>query len=390
MHRIIKISTPSSKLVQRQPFFGSPTRTSFLEGGLFGGGSDPLHQPIIDRYRRETGLGPGEGPSDAMIKYMLAPAYFAPRAILNRERHDSPDYVSAVVNWPDTSPVWPVLESRSAREEFVRYIVGFDLTNCRPYAQGERRTAGACANFARNAETFENACQGYASQLHARYTATGGLPAADRQRLANFGRVFVEQVPAKFHMPIFMATVPGHAFNTILVGSDPRSLDDYLFLEPQDDSLFTAQSARFRGYVSIGILTIGRLAAFNERGQYIEQTEQTFVQEPAGGFINQPLTLEQRIVLSNLLRDFTIADDPDAWRATIQQAGITLEDHLHRQGQRNSGDNIVFASRFVIGQNFRRSPNARPETITSDIYLEMLGRRDLAERLRQSAPTRTP
>lgn len=390
MHRIGKINTQPSKVIQRQPFFGSATRTNFLQGGPFGGGSDPLHQPIIDRYRRETGLRPGEGPSDAMIKYVLAPAYFAPREILNRERHDRPDYVSAVVNWPDASPIWPVLESRFAREEFVRYVVGFDLTNCRPYSQGERRTTGACANFARNAETFGNLCQGYASQFHARFTATGRLPDADRQRLADFGRVFVEQVPAKFHMPIYMATVPGHAFNAILVGSDPRNLDDYVFLEPQNDNLFTAQSATFRSYVSEGILTIGRLAAFNERGQYVESTEQTFVQEPAGGFVNQPLTLGQRIALSRLLSAFAIAEDADAWRVTIQQAGITLEDHLHREGKTNSDDNIVFAARFVIGRNFRRSPNARPETITSDIYLKMLGRRDLAERLRQSVSTRTP
>jgi hypothetical protein len=325
-----------------------------------------------------------------MIKYVLAPAYFAPREVLNRERHDGPAYVSAVTNWPDTEPVWPILESRPAREEFVRYVVGFDLTNCRPYSQGEQRTAGACANFARNAETFDNLCQGYASQFYTRFTATGRLPEADRRRLADFGRVYVEQIPAKFHMPIYMATVPGHAFNAILVGSDLRNLDDYLFLEPQNDNLFTARSATFRSYVSEGILTIGRLAAFNERGQYVESTEQTFVQEPAGAFVNQPLTLSQRIALNRLLSAFAIAEDADAWRATIQQAGTTLEGHLHREGRMSSDDNIVFAVRFVIGRTFRRSPNARPETITPDIYLDMLGRWDLAERLRQASPTRTP
>lgn len=388
MYRISKISARPSSIIQRQPFFGSPSRPNFLQGGLFSGGSDPLHQPIIDRYRRENGLRPGEGPSDAMIKYVLALAYFAPRAVLNRERHDSPAYVSAVTHWPDAEQMWPNLESRPAREEFIRYIAGFDPTNCRPYSQGEKRTAGACANFARNAETFDNLCQGYASQFYARFTATGRLPAADAQRLADFGRVCVEQVPLKFHLPIYMATVPGHAFNAILVGSDPRNLDDYLFLEPQTDELFTAQSATFRAYVSEGILTIGRLAAFNDRGQYIEQTEQTFVQEPSGGFINQPLTLEQRIALSNLLRDFAIADDADAWRVTIQQAKITLEDLLRWQGQSNSDDNIVFSARFIVGRTFRRSPQSRPETITQDVYLQMLGREDLAKRLRQalSAP----
>jgi hypothetical protein len=391
MRKINQMATQTSRIIQRQPFFGPGTRTGFLRGGgLFGGVEDPLHQPIIDRYRREMGLGPGEGPSDAIIKYVLAPAYFAPRAVLNRERHDSPAYVSAVTNWPDAEQVWPNLESRPAREEFLRYVVSFDLTNCRPYTQGEQRTAGTCANFARNAETFDNLCQGYASQFYTRFTATGRLPPADVQRLADFGRVYMDQIPAKFHMPIFMATVPGHAFNAILVGSDPRSIDDYLFLEPQTDDLFTAQSATFRSYVSEGILTIGRLAAFNERGQYIEQTEQTFVQEPTGGFANQPLSLSQRIALSRLLSAFAIAEDADAWRATIQQAGITLEDHLHREGRISSDDNIIFAARFVIGRTFRRNPNARPETITPDIYLEMLGRRDLAERLRQASSTRSP
>jgi hypothetical protein len=380
----------TTRVIQRQPFFGSAPRTGFLRGGTFGGVEDPLHQPIIDQYRRETGLTPDEGPSDAMIKYVLAPAYFAPRAILNRSRHDSPDYVSAVTNWSDSDPVWPRLESRSAREEFVRYVVGFDLTNCRPYSQGERRTAGACATFARNAETFDNLCQGYASQFYTRFTASGRLPAADVQRLADFGRVYTEQIPAKFHMPIFMATVPGHAFNAILVGSDPRNIDDYLFLEPQNDNLFTAQSATFRSYVSEGILTIGRLAAFNERGQYIDQTEQSFVQEPAGAFVNQPLTVSQRIALSRLLSAFAIADDADAWRATIQQAGITLGDHLRQEGRNSSDDNIIFAARFIIGRTFRRSPQDRPETITQDIYLDMLGRQDLAARLRPASSTSIP
>ena len=34
---------------------------------------------------------------------------------------------------------------------------------------------------------------------------------------------------------------------------------------------------------------------------------------------------------------------------TIQQAGITLKDHLHQEGQIRSDDDIVFAARFVIG-----------------------------------------
>jgi hypothetical protein len=269
MYRIGKLAAHTPNIVQRQPFFGPVTRTGFLRGGLFGGMEDPLHQPIIDRYRRETGLRSGEGPSDAMIKYVLVPAYFAPRAVLNRERHDSPAYVSAVTNWPDA--------------------------------------------------------------------------------------------------------------------------------EPQNDSLFTAQSAIFRSYVSEGILTIGRLAAFNERGQYIEQTEQTFVQTPAGSFVNQPLTLGQRIALSRLLSAlsrllsaFAIADDADAWRVTIQEAGIALEDHLRREGRLASDDNIVFAARFIIGLTFRRSPNARTETITPDLYLDLLGRRDLTGRLRQDSSTRSP
>ena len=101
MRKIGQSATQTSRVIQRQPFFGPGTRTSFLRGsGLFGGVEDPLHQPIIDHYRRETGLRPGEGPSDAMVKYVLAPAYFAPREILNRERHDRPAYGSAVTKAP--------------------------------------------------------------------------------------------------------------------------------------------------------------------------------------------------------------------------------------------------------------------------------------------------
>lgn len=367
-----KVSSVSEQSIQRSPL-----------------AEDSIHQPIIDRYRREMGLAPGEGVSDAEIKYRLAPAYFTPEHALNHERRDTSRYTSAIVNWENDRPVWPVLQSRQAREEFIRYIVNFDLTNCRPYTQGEQRTTGACQNFQRNAETFENACQGYASQMYAQYTATGRLPQADRDRLAQFGRVYVEQMPAKFHLPIFMATVPGHAFNAILVDADPRNLASYLFLEPQNDNLFTANSSTFRAYVSEGILTIGRLIAFNQQG-YVERTEQTFVQEPTGTFLNQPLTVEQRIALSRLFSAFAIADDPDAWRVTIQQAGITLQDHLHREGQINSDDNIIFAARFMIGRRFRRTPQATPETITESIYLDLLGRTDLTQRLRTALAPPTP
>lgn len=379
-----------------RPFFSS-SRTSFLvpENAppliqrYAWSGEDPIHQPIIDRYRAELGLSPEESPSDAQIKYVLAPAYLMPEQALNSERHDTPAYTAAMARWPDNRPLWPVLRTRAAREEFVRYIVNFDLTNCRPYAQGERRTTGVCQNFSRNAETFSNACQGYASQIFVRYTANGRLPQADMDRLAQFGRIYVTQVPRKFHIPIFMATVPGHAFNAIVVGADTRNLTDYLFLEPQNDNLFTSASTTFRTYVSEGILTIGRLAAFNAQGQYIEQTVQTFVQEPAGAFVNQPLTLSQRIALSRLLSAFAIADDAHAWRATIQQAGITLEDHLRREGQINSEANIVFAARFVVGRTFRRTPQAARETITTEIYVQMLGRTNLEARIR-AALTATP
>lgn len=169
----------TNRVIQRQPFFGSAPRTGFLRGAPFGGVEDPLHQPIIDRYRRETGLRPDEGPSDAMLKYVLV-------------------------------------------------------------------------------------------------------------------------------------------------------------------------------------------------------------------FANQPLAVSQRIALSRLLSAFTIADDADAWRVTIQQVGITLEDHLRREGRISSDDNIIFAARFIIGRTFRRSPQDRPETITAGIYLDMLGRPDLAARLRRASSTSNP
>jgi len=372
------------------PKVSSTTAPPLVQRYAGQGSEDPIHQPIIDRYRRELGLAPGEGPSDAQIKYQLAPAYFGPVQTLNRDRHDTPAYTAAMAGWPDDRQVWPVLASRSAREEFIRYIVNFDLTHCRPYAEGTQQTAGVCQNFAQNAETFSNACQGYASQMYARYTATGRLPQEDVERLAQFARVYVGLVPAKFHMPIFMATVPGHAFNAIVVGDDERNLSDYLFLEPQNDQLFTSSSATFRAYVSEGILTIGRLAAFNAQGQFIQQTTQTFVQEPSGAFINQPLTLAQQIALSRLLSAFAIADDAAAWQATIVTAGITFEDHLRREGQINSADNIVFAARFIVGRTFRRAPQAATETITAQIYTELLDRADLDAQIQAALTAAAP
>jgi hypothetical protein len=46
-------------------------------GPALGGGRDPIHQPLIEDYRRRRGLGPDEGPSDADIKYRRSAAELA-------------------------------------------------------------------------------------------------------------------------------------------------------------------------------------------------------------------------------------------------------------------------------------------------------------------------
>lgn len=43
-------------------------------------------------------------------------------------------------------------------------------------------------------------------------------------------------------LPIRFVSYPGHAFNAVELASPPRSINDYYFIEPQNDSAFSLQS----------------------------------------------------------------------------------------------------------------------------------------------------
>ena len=120
-----------------------------------GEGKDPIHDPIIEEYRRRHGLPPGGrdeqgksvGPSDADIKYKLAPAEEQarrrqPRSIQNFKRHrfgifdaelvsdrgggNPPCQLTATTrvkfNFPNTSGVWPQGRTATWQQEFIDLV----------------------------------------------------------------------------------------------------------------------------------------------------------------------------------------------------------------------------------------------------------------------------
>jgi Domain of unknown function (DUF4157) len=344
---------------------------------------DPIHGPLLDIFSAETGV-----PRDQASHH--SPEYDAwllersnPTHVLNNERHTSSRYSRAVSAWPDDSPIWGILTTRAARINFVRFILSFDETNCVPLA-GQTTPRANCRATASAATAFSNACQGYASQMYARYTSEGRLPEEDTEALASRAHVILGNVPAKFHIPIRIATVPGHAFNAVLIDSDRADVNSWLFFEPQNDEVFFASDPRMTSvadiYARSGIFTLSTLTGYGpgpqRTGPGFHQTdERSFLSTSAGTFTSQVLSLSRRMFLTGFFRDIFLADDPAAYpfytdRHTPPQ---TYEDLIASYASRPSAD-LVMAFTFLNGKTFRRTPGGPTEVMTRATYLRLLNK----------------
>ncbi len=336
-----------------------------------------MHEGIADEYRRSHGLTEGDGISDAEIVYHLSDPVF----VLNHEPHTSRAYAATVNAWPAERPIWPVLESASAKIIFLRFVLHFDQTNCRPYSPGSGSGGGSCEATGAALETFRNLCQGFATQMYTRYTATGRMDADTTGRLASMGRIEVGEVPAKFHMPILIASVPGHAFNAVQIADDAADVQSYVFFEPQSDRVFMPDSALLRSgmYAGAGYFELSRLAGFNERGQYNETTTQTFLVNGSGTFTAITLDQTQRIAVHHLMANLFIVDDPATWATLLSnRPGITFETNLQEiiTGMPDATLALVFP--YLNGRRFRRTAGGVMETMDRSVYLQLMNRPDLA------------
>jgi hypothetical protein len=339
--------------------------------------------------------------------------------VLNRMGYYTPQYEAAVLSWPGRRPLWPHLNSRRARENLIRYIVHFDMTQCRP----SPHQASSCRDFERAREMFRTArgqpglarCQAFASQMYVRYSDAPRrqrLSRGDIRRLASTVRVYRDDAEAKFRMPIFIVQVPGHAFNAIQVGSEANDINSYLFLEAATDKLFDANSAILERHLRVGILGLSRLTGFSEEGGYEETPVADFVRGGSGPPTRQRLTNEQRIALRTLMRDLFIAGDWPTWRTSVAGAGPSeltpadyrrrvrdeegyrrhliglFESYIRRRTRDVSNEMLAFAGRFVVGRQFARYPWETPEvTLDRGTYIRLVGRSALRRLMRGGSPS---
>lgn len=335
-----------------------------------------MHEELADEYRRSHGLTEEDGFSTGEIVYQLSDPAF----VLNNEPHTSRLYSATVLAWPESRAIWPVLNSPGARATFVRYILQFDQTNCRPYRAGGTSSGGSCETTATALETFENVCQGFATQMYTRYTSATRSDADTSSRLSSMARVEVGAVPVKFHIPIFIATVPGHAFNAVQIATDAADIHSYIFFEPQNDQVFTADSSTLRSgiYASAGTVTLSRLTGFNETGQYQQENTHTFIMDSTGTFTGMILRPEQRLAVSRIMADIFIADDIATWR-TLQSSrpGTSYETVISETINGMPDDTLAMVFRFLNGRRFRRTPGGVLETMDRTVFLSLMNRPSL-------------
>lgn len=190
-------------------------------GNLLWNGNDPFHQPVATTNYYGSGDIDGDGgvtsADVALAEDMAAGA--APMRITADVDGDR-DVDAADVALLEqtlaggTLPAWwNRLTTREQRESWALKVMQLDATNEHtPWSYWFQ-----CGGF--STQTFIHAAY-YRGDLQGTYFEGG---------------------PTVFNLPMYPVGVSssnfGHAINGILVGDDPRSFDDWLFLEPQTDEI---------------------------------------------------------------------------------------------------------------------------------------------------------
>ena len=336
-------------------------------------------------------------PTSTDIYYSLSASTITLREILNSPTNEyqeavpgeesQEEYQEALQSWPDDQQIWPHLRSRLARVRFIQSLLEFDRTNCRPYSPTSTGQERGCETFARNQETFQHFCLGFATQLHIRFRAQPEPPRADQiERLRSQASIYYDAIDPKFRIPILIAFSSHHAFNAILVGQDPSNIESYLFVEPQSDRLFAPSTPLFGEpmYFGLGMLRLSEFSEVGERGNPEENIRHCFIRDIFGHVVDADLTDEECSFVDDVIGAIFVADYP----RPIYERWVRNRSHYESYARRHldgvSDEHLVRVGAYFIGRHFRRSPDEPEELLDIDTFLRLAGRKSLRQRLKQS------
>jgi len=279
---------------------------------------------------------------------------------LHVARRGAPAYREALRIWPEDQPIWPLLTTRSAREELIRALVGADDTEAREYT------------------SFSNLCTGFAAQLYVRLSGRASLDPASRENLRGLAQIDPTPAPTKLRVPLFIAINRGHAFNAFLVDeAAPERISSYLLFEPQNDGFVTPRSALWSHYVERFGVSLVDLQGFDHGGVYDLRPVREFALSGAGAIV--PVSRREVV---NLLRDLAIveggAGDYEFYVNRPERPGFAaFIRHQAAKVWALDDDGLVEAGRLAIGRRFRLRPDAEPEVMSAPRFAELVGRPDL-------------
>ncbi len=283
---------------------------------------------------------------------------------VNTADYTSQAYADAVDRWPSRRSIWRRLQSRTAKENLVRFIVRqLDPTNTRSY------------------RSFTGLCTGFAVQMYVRYNDSGTR--VSRATEADFARLGVQRrlggrnIPDKLRIPIYVALVPNHAFNAVLVeggtGAAGARLGNFLFVFPQSDVVCQAIHPNVRNQMRVGILSICRAGCAS--GTYRFDYVVDFIKTGAGNVFAHHLTATQRICYNTVAPVIFRADNNLAFSRVVTGAGLTFESYVRNAlAGRQPGTavvNLIFT--FLVGRMFKRSPSGPQERLTVPLLHQLTG-----------------
>lgn len=361
---------PAVAAVQR-----AMARLGMLGGvdGAFGRATERALQRL-QRLHELTASGRLDAATLALIDGAVAALEAAPRRLpvgspralltalghLHVARRGAAAYREAMTIWPDDQPIWPLLTTRSAREEMVRWLVGADDTEAREYA------------------SFSNLCTGFAAQLYLRLSGRARVDAAASANLRGLAKIDPTPAPPKLRVPLFIAINRGHAFNAFLVDeAAPHTIGSYLLFEPQNDGFVAPRSAAWSHYVERFGVSLVDLTGFDSGGVYDLRPVREFALSGSGSIVQA-----SRREVVNLLRDLAIVEagaaDYEFYVNRPERPGFAA--FIRHQAAKVWGlddDGLVEAGRLAIGRAFRARPDAEPEVMSARRFADLVGRPDL-------------
>ncbi len=337
--------------------------------GLLGRGFDRHMAQIVRTFQASHGL-PASGEVDARTLQTLDAALVQQASIvealvdvLAHEPHTSPAYAEAVSQWPDTVPVWGLLPTRRAREQWVRFVAAHDDTNTRPY------------------DDFDNLCTGFAAQVYARYSSRSRLGDAAIGRLQEVAVHAGKKLP-KYRVPVFMVINRGHAFNAFLVDEHkPRNLGSYMIYEPQNDAFINDTHPYWQLYIERFGASICDLVDFENGRKYKFSKGNEFIVNGVGTMVRVSNTR-----VANLAKDFAIAESgmmnynhyvkiPGGLPAFLQYQAM--------QVWKLDDEDLLEVGKLWMGRPFRETVGGVPKPMTAARFAELVGRPALAPKLSQ-------